>query len=143
MKKTVRDLLSIILVICLLTSSVGAYASENTLQDGIYSPMWSNVDALGAGLTITSMGYATCTTSLEITNSGDTGTLYMYLQRYANGSWTDVTSWSTSGSFYVSQTGHYYVSSGYYYRVHAIAYIFSSSGTLKEIATQDSSTVYY
>ena len=142
MKRKVRAVYSLILVICILSSSLGAFAAENDVQ-GEYSMRWSNIDAIGAGLTINSTGYSTCTTSLEITNSGDSGTLYMYLQRYANGSWTDVTSWSTSGSTYLSQTGHYYVSSGYNYRVHAIAYIFNSSGTLKEIGTQDSSTVYY
>lgn len=142
MKKTSKKLFSIILVICILTMGIGAYATENANQ-GDYSIMWSNIDALGAGLSINSSGYATCTSSLELSYSADNGTLYMYLQRVVNGTWTNVNTWSTSGSVYVSQAGHYYVTSGYYYRVHAVAYIYNSQGTLKEIATQDSDTVYY
>ncbi|MGI5985800.1 MAG: hypothetical protein ACOX7O_08130 [Oscillospiraceae bacterium] len=140
--KTTRKLISILLVACMLTTGAGAYAS-GPLPQGDYTPMWSNINALGAGLTINSMGKATCSASLELTNQSDTGTLYMYLQRAVDGKWTDVKSWSTSGSLYVSMAQQYYVTSGYYYRVHVVAYIYNSQGTLKEIATQESDTVYY
>jgi len=132
MRKTSKRILSIIMVICILTAGMGAFASVQ----------WTHIDALGAGLTIGALGYTTCTATVEISNSTDTGTLYMYLQRYVNGSWTNVTSWSTSGTVDLSLGGHYYVTSGYSYRVHAIAYIFTS-GTLVETATQDSNSVYY
>jgi len=132
MKKASRRILSIILVICILTTCAGAFASVE----------WSHIDALSAGLTIGTLGYTSDSATLEISNSTDAGTLYMYLQRYVNGSWSNVTSWSTSGTVNLSLAGHYYVTSGYTYRVHVIAYIFTS-GTLVETATQDSFTVYY
>lgn len=132
MKKISRRILCVFLVVCLLTASSAAFAKVE----------WTHIDGLGAGLTIGTLGYATCTATVEISNSTDTGTLYMYLQRYVNGSWTNVTYWSTSGTVDVSLGGHYYVTSGYSYRVHAIAYIFTS-GTLVETATQDSNSVYY
>lgn len=141
MKKTATRILSIALIICILTTGIGAFAAEEQTAS-LKSVMWTHVDALGAGLSIGALGYTTCTSSLEITNSADTGTLYMYLQRYVSGSWVNVTSWSVSGSPNLNQTGHYYVTSGYSYRVHAIAYIYTN-GTLDETATQDSNTVYY
>lgn len=142
MKKTTKKALSIVFVLCIFASGAGAFAVGNVPQSDV-TPMWSNINALGAGLTINSMGKATCSASLELTNQSDTGTLYMYLQRAVDGKWTDVKSWSTSGSIYVSMAQQYYVTSGYYYRVHVVAYIYNSQGTLKEIATQESDTVYY
>lgn len=141
MKKSAKKILSIVLVICILSTGLGAFAATNqTMQP--YSVMYTHIDALGAGLSMGALGYATCISSLEITNSTDTGTLYMFLQRYVSGSWTNITSWSVSGTPNLNQTGHYYVTSGYSYRVHAIAYIYTN-GTLVETATQDSSSVYY
>jgi len=141
MKKTAKKVLSAVLVVCLLIAGVGAYASESSVAS-LYSIMWTHINALGAGLSIGTWGYSTCSASLELTNSSDTSTMYMYLQRYVNGSWTYVTSWSTSGSEDLSLAENYYVTSGYYYRVHVIAHVYTS-GTLVETATQDSNSVYY
>lgn len=140
--KASRRLISILLVACLLTVGVGAFAAE-PLPQGVITPMWKNIDALGAGLTFGALGRANCSGSLELSNTNDTGTLYMYLQRVVNGSWEDVTSWSTSGSIYVSLGKSFYVTSGYNYRVHVVAYVYNSSGQLIEAGTQESYTVYY
>lgn len=141
MKKASKRILSIILVICIITAGTGAFALDQPSSSS-YSVMWTHTDALSAGLTINTSGYTSCSATLEISNSTDTGTLKMYLQRYVDGSWSNVTSWSTSGTVNLSLAGHNYVTSGYSYRVHAIAYIYTS-GTLVETATQDSYTVYY
>lgn len=132
MKNTSQRILCILLVICLLTASSAAFAKVE----------WTRIDALGAGLTIGVLGYSTCSSYIELTNSTDTGTLYMNLQKYVNGYWTNVYTWSTSGTDNFSLVQNYYVTSGYYYRVHVIAYVYSS-GTLMETATQDSNSVFY
>jgi len=138
MNKTTKRIFSIILVACILTTGMGAFA----LEKQTVSPMWTTINALTAGITVGALGYAACSASVEITSSSNTATLYMYLQRYVSGSWTNVYSWNASGSGDVNIGSHYYLTSGYYYRVHAIAYIFNS-GTLLETATQDSTSVYY
>lgn len=140
MKKATKRIFSVILVICILTTGLGALAQENVPQIVPFA-MGSHICAIGAGLTITSSGFATCTSSLELMNTTDTATTYMYLQRLVNGSWTNVDSWSISGSIYIAQEASEYVMLTNYYRVHVIAYVFSA-GTLVEIATQDSYTVY-
>ncbi len=141
MKRTAKKVLSIILVISMLTAGYGAFAQENSPQI-VQSAMGDSISCIGAGLTIGNLGYATCTSSLEFTYSSDTGTTYMYLQRLENGCWTNVDSWTNSGSIFISQTAHAYVASGYY-RVHVVGFVYSSGGTLKDSATQDSNTVYY
>lgn len=140
--KTARKLISVLLVVCILTAGVGAFAAGAAPQGGV-ALRWQNIDALGAGLTFGTLGKANCTGSLELSNMDDTGTLYMYLQRAVNGQWEDVYSWSTSGSIYVSLGKTFYVTSGYYYRVHVVGYVYSSSGQFKEVGSQESLTVYY
>lgn len=140
--KTARKLISVLLVVCILTAGMGAFAAGPVPQGGI-TPMWTNIDALGAGLTFGALGKANCSASLELSNTSDTGTLYMYLQRIVNGKWEDVYSWSTSGSIYVSLEKTFYVTSGYNYRVHVVGYVYSSSGQFKEVGSQESLTVYY
>jgi len=141
MKKSAKKVFSIILVICILSTGMGAFASS-VQPASVNSVMWTHIDTMSAGLTIGTLGYATGTVSLELSNTTDTGTLYMYLQRYVSGSWTNVTSWSVSGTNFISESGGYYVTSGYSYRIHAIGYVFTN-GTLVETATQDSTTVSY
>ena len=141
MKKSMRRIISTVLAACILTIGTGALAAEAQISSP-NSVMWTHTDFISAGLTIGNLGYATCSSSLEITNSTDTGTLYMKLQRYSNGTWNDVYTWSTSGYDCLTLGGNYYVTSGYQYRVHAIGYVFTG-GTLEEITTQDSKQVYY
>lgn len=141
MRKNAKKALSIILVISILTAGYGSYAKENSPQI-VQSSMGDSISAIAAGLTINTMGYATCTSALEFTYTSDTGTTYMYLQHLENGYWTNVDSWTNSGSIFISQTAHAYVPSGYY-RVHVVAFVYSSGGTLKDSATQDSNTVLY
>lgn len=141
MRNATRATLSVILVVCILASSLGAFALENSPRI-VQSSMGSHIDSIGAGLTITTSGYTTCTSSLELSNTTDTGTTYMYLQRMVNSVWTNYDSWTCSGSIFFAQTSHDYVPAGYYYRVHVVANVYAS-GTLVDTATQNSNTVYY
>ncbi|PKM72875.1 MAG: hypothetical protein CVU91_07565 [Firmicutes bacterium HGW-Firmicutes-16] len=142
MKKSAKKILSIILVICILTTGFSALALENSPRIVQSTMSSSRISAIGAGLTISSSGYATCTSSLEFAYYSDTGTTYMYLQRMVDGYWTNVYSWTNSGSLFISQTAHDYVASGNYYRVHVVALVYTS-GSLVDTASQDSNTVYY
>lgn len=141
MRKNTKKVLSIILVIGILSTGCGAFAQENSPQI-VQAAMGDSISAIAAGLTINTSGYATCTSALEFTYTSDTGTTYMYLQRLENGRWTNVDSWTNSGSIFISQTANAYVLPGYY-RVHVVAFVYSSGGTLKDSATQDSNTVQY
>lgn len=141
MKKTLKKTLCIIFVLCILTSSLGAMA-QDARAPSIQAIQASRINAIGAGLTITSSGYATCTSSLEMTYSSDTATLYMFLQRLVGGTWETVNSWTTSGSFYIAQTGYFYVTKGYTYRVRSVGYVYTN-GTLVDTDSINSYTVIY
>ncbi|MEM5767426.1 MAG: hypothetical protein AAGU32_03960 [Bacillota bacterium] len=134
MRKRVKKALCIIFVLCVLTSSLGA-AAQNAPAPSIQAIQATRICAITAGLTITTSGYATCTSSLDMVYSTDTATLYMYLQRQNGSSWETVNSWTTSGSYYIAQTANTYVTKGTY-RVYAVGYVYTD-GVLV-----DSSSIY-
>lgn len=146
MKKQITRFLSILLAITIVYSCSLAFAASDIGKkdpsDDI-TVRWTNTDAIAAGLSINNRGKATCGFDVELTNSTDTGTVYMYLQRLKDGTWTSIKSWSASGSdnFYGSE--YYYVTSGYSYRVHIALYVYNSSGNFVEYAQQDSPVKYY
>ena len=66
------------------------------------------------------------------------------LQKKSNsGSWSYVTSWSGSGTGYLSMVKNYYVVPGYNYRCVVRVSVYSSSGTYIEGDTSYSNVVYY
>ena len=80
----------------------------------------------------------------EVTKSTDTVDLTMELQRSRDDtSWDTVKTWDTSGSGTIYLDKDWYVTSGYSYRVHVTAEVYSSNGTLVETAPTDSLTTSY
>ena len=66
-----------------------------------------------------------------------------YLQRYQNGSWTNVQGWSYSNpGTYGFWSNTYYVYSGYSYRLLTYFYVYNGS-TLLESTSGTSGTVNY
>ena len=135
-----KRLISFLLALCLFASLCTVFACAENV--GVLR--YSHIDFLSANLQMGALGRTTCFSYVELTYPADTGYLYMYLQRLVNGTWENVRSyWLATGSDYVAQEQYYYVTSGYYYRVYAVATVYDQNGALVESASIISNTVYY
>lgn len=132
--KTVKRVLCLLLAVVLLTSGINVFA-----DDGI-SPCYTGTATISASLSISTSGKATCTGKIHLYSSY-TATLTVKLQRYENGYWSTVKSWSTSDSTSLSKS--YYVTSGYSYRVVTSASVYNSSGKYVEGPSATSATKSY
>lgn len=133
MKRHTKRIISIVLLVCIFT----------TCMVGVASARWSHTNYLSAGLSFGDLGKAHCSSYIEMTNFDETATIHMYLQRVVNGVWTNVKSWTLTGSDCFGQSEYYYCTSGYYYRTHVAAYIYDSTGNCVEVSTQNSMEQYY
>lgn len=64
------------------------------------------------------------------------------LQRYNNSKWNTIKTWTASGMEDASLTKNWAVASGYTYRAYATFYIYDSSGSLVETATNSKSAYF-
>ena len=132
--------ISLLLVLCLFVST----ASATMQKSDFIQPRYTGIAAFDVRLTISSSGYAECFSRVKSATSTDTIDLTMELQRSTDGeSWDTIKSWDTSDSGTAYLDKGWYVSSGYSYRVHAIAEVNTSSGTLAETAPADSLVIDY
>ena len=142
-------LISIFLVICL--SSIIAFspgvsaAEEQSISSAKANPMPMSMYIIftSTNLAISSAGEAVVTGEI-LGNAGLTTEvwIYLYLEVYVNGSWTNETSWyQTYDSSYGTLQDTTDVASGYYYRVRASYYAFSGSDY--ENLVRYSNTVYH
>jgi len=135
-----QKVLSIFLMFAVICSFAMITEPAQASDSGILC--WACIRNAGAGLSITSSGYATCTGSL--THSGSSGKVQVTLQRYQNSAWTAIKSWSDSRTGAIcGVTGNYYITKGYSYRVKVSVYVYNSSGSLLESDTVYSSTKSY
>lgn len=131
--KTLKRVLCLLLAAVLLTSGISAFASD-------VAPYYTGTSSISSSLSISTAGKATCTGSIRLYSSY-TANMTVKLQRYTNGYWSTVQSWSGSGVSTISKS--YYVTSGYYYRVVTAASVYDSSGKYVEGPTMLSTTKYY
>lgn len=142
--KTIKNLLSIILSLALVSGGVMAAAEE--IQTPEVEPIeqeYVHASAISSGILIDQNGKSTCSGTVNSRYTTDTINLTIQLQKYTNGSWSIVKSWSGSGVFHVTVTKNYYVTSGYDYRVVTIASLYTSSGSFVERIVQASATKHY
>lgn len=107
------------------------------------APMSLYISRTTTTLSISSSGQATVVGSIT-GYSGITDKVYifLYLEKYTNGSWTTETSWFQSfNSYHGTLQGTTYVAAGYLYRVRASYYAYSGSNS--ENLVGYSNTVYY
>ena len=128
----------------LLTASLLISSAFTSVQDEVLQPRYTNIRSLTASLEISKSGCASCYGKVVLTKSTDTVDLTMELQRSRDDtSWDTVKTWDTSGSGTIYLDEDWYVTSGYSYRVHVTAEVYSSNGTLVETAPTDSLTTSY
>lgn len=129
-----------------MISAIPVYASSDfkVVEENanIIQPRFTNIAAFTNKFDISSGGKATITSSVTATNV-DKIKINAYLQRYANGQWTTVKSWTTTEYGTFAALGEsYYVTSGYQYRMVSNAYVFLNNQLL-ESTTYTSGTKIY
>ena len=108
----------------------------------LIQPMFTNISVFLNDFDITSNGKAILTSSVNARNV-DECRISMYLQRYQNGSWTNVKHWSATESGKLCDLGKtWYVMSGYQYRMKTYAYVYQD-GNFKESTSYTSRSIVY
>lgn len=137
-KNLLKRTATMLLVLCLLASLGLAYAVDTS----DHAVARAGYTYARAELSISSTGEADCYGQLRLlTNYTASGTLT--LQKKDGDSWTELKTWSASGSGSVSCEKTWYVTSGNTYRVEYSMDIYNASGTYVDTATAYSSIVNY
>ncbi len=143
MKKRTRQILNVVVILCLLASFSFAFASGDMALASPMQVMFSHINLLSTGLSINALGRCTCTALIDLTFETDTVNIYMYLQKWDGSYWSTIEAWTGTGSESVSVCEYYYVASGYDYRVLASYYVHDAGGAMVEQFSQPSYTVHY
>ena len=138
-KRIIAVVLMVVLSLSLCTVAFATAPENDTI-----TPRYSDIASISANLTLSnaSTGQLKCTGSATSNRATDTVKLTAKLQRYNNGIWTTIKTWTANGSGYALISKYYSVVSGYTYRLQVTTNVYSSSGTYLESATV-SSTYYY
>lgn len=140
-KKLLSAVLGALIVISAFTPTALAAGETSATPESEMSIQYVYINQASTSLTISASGTATVYGYVQKTPAGKNIYLTSTLQRYSNGSWTDVKSWSkssTSSSASILET--YQVSSGTY-RVETYYYVSGDGGY--ESDTIHSKTVIY
>lgn len=142
LKKVILSTLAIMVALSLLMPVTALAASTSNQSETIVKPCWTYISNVNNSLGINSSGQASMLSSINA-YSGTSVSMINYLQRYQNGSWTNVQGWSSSTQgTYGSWSNSYYVSSGYSYRLLTYFYVYNGS-TLLESTSLTSPTKNY
>ncbi|WP_179122350.1 hypothetical protein, partial [Caloramator quimbayensis] len=95
-KRFLSFALSILLILSVLTSTALAAEETSAKQDSEVSIQYVYINQASTSLTISSSGTATVYGYVQKTPAGKNIYLTSTLQRYSNGSWSNVKSWSKS-----------------------------------------------
>jgi len=128
MRKLLTAALSVLLVTFALTPTALATEETSATPESDVSIQYVYINQASTSLTISASGTATVYGMCKKTPAGKNIYLTSTLQRYSNGSWTDVKSWSkSSSSSSASILETYQVSSGTY-RVETYYYVSGDGG---------------
>lgn len=143
MKRTFKTLFIFFLVFSIVASLISVYALEVDPYDPPEIPEeYVHLKAITVGLSINS-GLAVLSSHARVSSGmTDTVNITMKLQRYNNGSWTTLNTWTGSGTRSCSVPGQLYVTSGYTYRNYVVVTVYTSSGSYVETAYASNSKYY-
>ena len=130
-KNKMTKALSILLVLCLLSTTAFAVGSETV------TPRYTYVAhiAVGFGIEYENNGRSYCHTGITLYNSTHSCSLTMVLQRNDGSGWDDVKTWSGSGGQDLDLSEYWYVVPGYEYRTANTIRVYNASGRLIETIT--------
>ena len=143
--KRARTILSLLLIIAILSGIGSIFAVDyDTPEEPIEPEEYQHILGFSTGFTVGSGGKSTSVGILQSRYSTDKIYMTVTLQKKpTSGSWSYVTSWSGSGTGYLSMVKNYYVVPGYNYRCVVRVSVYSSSGTYIEGDASYSNVVYY
>ena len=123
-----RHIFGWFLFLLMLSSTAFAQAPLNI------QPRYEEIMRFDPALTISSSGYAQCSSEIRTFDSSYEIDLTMSLQRSSNDgrTWSNVKTWDTSDYGSAALEEGWFVLSGYSYRVKATAEIYDESGDLIE-----------
>lgn len=136
--------LTVPLCLSLTLATPQALAANDTASISIVAldPRFEHLSRISAGLTISTLGRASCGGSFTIYDiyDGYDSRMTMVLEQYTDSGWEPVKEWSEdfTGAGVKMMDKGYYVSSGYRYRMTVTAEIFDSRGNVIETVSCDS-----
>lgn len=137
-KRTMKSLLAIMALVCLLLTSFTVTAAAAVSNSSEISPLYTGISRLTAGLDINDDGCAECSGATR-TLSGYSVELTVKLQRDG----ITIKTWDNSGTGSLSVNEDYYVTPGHDYQVIVTATVKNSSGTIIETPSTKSVVVPY
>lgn len=141
--KTVIGIILALAICLMMPCNPLFYVSAEAMSvDVPPSTDWAYINRTLTNLSISSAGQAAATAQLiGIPGVTTEVWIFMYLERYSNGTWSSVDSWYQSFNSYCGTLQEStYVTSGYWYRVKASYYAYC--GDVYEHVIQYSSSVY-
>ena len=137
-----RRILSLVALVLLMTSILVIPASAVD-ETSTVTPRYVNIMGFNASINVNSSGKASCYSFVETANTSYNIHLELTLQRYKDGYWTNVKTWSGDGTGELEMDKSWYVTPGYYYRTAASATVRTSGGSYVEGVTIYSQSDYY
>ena len=144
MKRHIKKWLSLLLALCLLSTT--AFAANGTSEDSIVQPRYNYISTVAVGLSISLAGKATCDTGVTLYSASHSAEITMVLYRSDDDgdSWDDVKTWTYTGpGRSVDLTKYWYVTSGYDYIVQSWVYVYDADGELIETTATTSPVKSY
>lgn len=144
MRKTIcLGILVLMTLFCVAPAQSAGGEEENGVQD-VFTPRFTYISLLNAGLEINNAGKATCIGHASAYDNTHTTRLTVQLQKSTSSGWSTVKSWSASstGQSVAGLQENYYVVRGIY-RVCSTAKIYNASGNLLESKSAYSDTATY
>ena len=132
------------LALALFAASVFIPASAAVYYEDIQQiqPRYTYIDAVGAKISISSSGKATCTGVGYAKDTYATVDLTVQLQQYLDGGWKTLEIWTGSDVNMAVVSGEYYVYKGYKYRTKTNMDVYDEDGNYLESASGTQEKTY-
>lgn len=141
MVKKNTKLLSMVLVACILTTNTTTVFAARGGESGIM-PQWSDVSTITSKMEVDRWGIASVSASgmASSTSSADTVEVIVDLQKYEDGNWNTIKSWSDKQNIqFAAVSGRYAIAKGYSYQL----YITVKAYKGKKLLESATDTYYY
>lgn len=139
MKRAIFALATAICLVSTLICPVIAFATGNNIP---ITPMYDYTGQVQAVLEINS-GTATCMGSVSASNASNKVSIQVILQKKVGTKWSNVDSWSSSGTGSASKKGTKSLTKGYQYKVVVTGQIKNSKGKVLEDVSKESRILSY
>lgn len=97
MLKKITLTVLVLLMVLSVSAPVCLADGDDHAGQSVMRPLWTYINSISNGLSIDTSGRATMSSQIS-TYSGTSVGMYNYLQRYQNGAWSSIKSWSQSST---------------------------------------------